>query len=130
MQDEVTEKKNQTQVGLLLAEPFGPKDLETASGLSKNGANSQFRRWLYWDWIAKVPGQYGQYTRTPTFGGVKAKGYDGKEAERQRQARLKKKYEQKEQPAPKAAATSQVVPCKLDSCPACGARFYVAKGTV
>lgn len=68
-------RKDQTQMGLSLAEPFKSGDVAGAAGITKQGADSQIRRWLYWGWIKSAG--YGMFVRTPTFGGIKQHiGYD------------------------------------------------------
>lgn len=62
-------RKDRTEEGALLPEPWTQKDMQRIMGLTSGGANSQVRRWMYWGWVESAG--FGTYRRTSTFGGVK-----------------------------------------------------------
>lgn len=68
-------RKDRTEEGRRIPEPFTQIDLADRLGMTKGGAQSQLRRWIYWGWAKNV--EYGKYVRTGSFGGEKLNiGYD------------------------------------------------------
>ena len=142
MQSNSTDRKDQTQVGLGLPQPFRAHDLSLATGLTRNGAGSQFLRWENKGWIEKVPGAFGYYKRTPQFGEKTPRGLvaarikaapDPKAAKRAYQAKWRADRKKKiaallNSNNSNASSGTHVVPCQLDYCPNCKTRFYMAKG--
>lgn len=62
-------RKDRTEEGAALPEPFTQGDMRKAMGLTSGGANSQVRRWMYWGWVESAG--FGTYRRTSSFGGEK-----------------------------------------------------------
>lgn len=86
------------------------------------------------DWKHQVPDEktgkkalYNHVYRVHTIG---AKTLDRRRKKAVKEKSLRGKYPRAlRKPAEVAAPTSTVEPCLLPSCPACGSRFYIAKGS-
>ncbi len=66
----VSDRKDRTEDGRRLPDPFTQKDIQREMHLTSGGSNSQVRRWIYWGWVETAG--FGAYRRTATYGGVKA----------------------------------------------------------